>query len=255
MRGRNPFIVFDWHFTDASDESARSAALQDRPKETKVLMDLSTANTLIHFALWEQLPKGHPVAQLWLETETDLEASIYLAYGGFFRQALSVLRTWFELVVHGVYFSDHFGQPTGRYEQWRKGLRNAPAKMKPIAESLAARTDKKLEVSAEEIFNLLNPTYDFLSHQAHGSGLDVYDLQDGRDNVPRYLERSFTLWYEAVIRAFDAACFLYRVFFPSEVAGYLTDAPTEMRRALKVARLLSDKAPNLELLITEGPAG
>jgi hypothetical protein len=248
---KDPFSVFDWHFADASDESARSEAVRERPKETTVLMDVFHAESLVHFSLWSELPAGHPVRELWLETQTDLSASVYLAYGGFFRQALGVLRTWFELVVHSVYFSDHYGQPTGRYEQWRRGLRNAPAKMEIIAPSLATRAGRNLNIDSSMLLNELKPIYSLLCDQAHGSGLDMYDLQEDRDNVPRYLPKSFELWYRAVLKTFDVACFIYRIFFVEQVRRYLSAAPREGRRALKLANELRAATPHLAVLIHE----
>jgi hypothetical protein len=143
----DPFMRFDWYFTDASKrDAARFHALQAKKVETFVLMDLASADSLVHFALWSELPKNHPVGELWLETQTDLLASVYLAYGGFFRQALSILRCWFEIAVHGVYFSAYYGQKNSRYEQWRRGVRKAP-RMEHVAESLASR---KMVLKVEE---------------------------------------------------------------------------------------------------------
>jgi hypothetical protein len=196
MGEQNPFTMFEWYFADVSkNDAARYHALKAKPKETSVLMDLVSANALIHFALWNELPKAHPVGELWLETETDLIATIYLAYGGFFRQALVVLRAWFEIAVHGVYFSDHYSQPSSRYRQWRRGKRNAPVRIDNLAEALASRQDMIFKADKATIQEKLKPIYSFLSEQTHAKGLDVYNLQQGRDNVPRYLSRSFDIWY------------------------------------------------------------
>jgi len=249
---RNPYWVFDWYFTDASgQESARHQALTDKPLETAVLMDLVRADSLVHFALCSELPEGHPVAELWLETQTDLLATIYLAYGGFFRQAFTVLRSWFEIAVHGVFFSAHHGQPSGRYEQWRHGQRNAPARMEDLARSLATRSDKAIQVDQSTIYHKLDPVYSFLSQQTHAQGLDIYELQAGRDNVPRYLPRSFDLWYEKVLEAFDAVSFLYRVFFPAEIASYFRKSKAEATRALDLARSLAPVMPDFGKLVEE----
>ena len=102
---RDPMNAFDFYFSDISErDGARQHALKDRPMETQKLMDVLSAETLLHYALWVELPKGHPTGELWLETNTDIRASIYLAYGGYFQQALTVLRSWFEISVLGVYF-------------------------------------------------------------------------------------------------------------------------------------------------------
>src|SRR5574337_1923526 len=110
MEDEDPFWTFHWYFTDMSrGDAARYAALDAKQAETRILQRVISADSLVHFALWSQLPKNHLVGELWLETQTDLQASIYLAYGGFFRQALTVLRSWFEIAVHGVFFSAHYG--------------------------------------------------------------------------------------------------------------------------------------------------
>jgi len=252
MEQRDPFMAFDWYFTDVSGgDAARYQALEDKPLETSILMNLVGADSLVHFALWDELPKNHPVGQLWLETQPDLLATIYLAYGGFFRQALTVLRSWFEIAVHGVFFSGHYGQPSGRYEQWRRGQRNAPARMRELAESLASRPDKAIQVGRSTILHKIGPVYSFLSLQTHAQGLDTFNLQDGRDNVPRYIPRSFDLWYGKVLEAFDTLCFLYRVFFPKEIASYLEKSKGERERADELTRSLSGVLPDFANLMTD----
>ena len=101
---QDPFFAFEWYFTDVSEiDGARFHALGDKPLETSVLMNLRRADSLVHFALWSELPENHPVGQLWLETQTDLLSTIYLAYGGFFAKHL----LFFELglKLHCMVFS------------------------------------------------------------------------------------------------------------------------------------------------------
>ncbi len=244
MKKRNPFFVFDWLFADASNDAARRFALENRPKETEVLMDVIDADALIHYPLWQELPKNHPVGELWLETETDLKATIYLAYGGFFRQALTVLRSWFEIAIHGVYFSDHWGQPTEKYEQWRKGGRNAPAHVGDLARALTSRTDKSMAVDEHAIGARLEPVYSFLSKQTHAQGLDMFNLQEGRDNVPRFLEKSFDVWYQKTLDAFDALCFLYEIFFTKPLVSYFEGSAEERKRLEAAGKSLSGLMPS-----------
>lgn len=244
MEKANPFTAFDWYFADVSaDDGARLHALQDRPQQTAVLINVVQADSLTNFALWSELPKGHPVGELWLESQTDLLATVYLAYGGFFRQALTIVRSWFEISTHAVFFSGHYGQRNGRYEQWRAGQRNAPANMAVLAESLAARTDKVLPVDKATILLKLSGLYEFLSRQTHAQGLDICDLQEGRDNVPRYLPKSFDIWYSKLLEAFGAICFLYRVFYPRELAAYLKGSKKELESMTALTGLLKDSVP------------
>ena len=247
--------IFDWDWSGGFDqESSRGQALKNRPKQTRMLSRLCEADNLVHFALWNKLPEHHPVAELWLESQTDLHGSIYLAYGGYFRQALALLRIWLEMAVNGAYFANHYGQRTGRYELWRSGQRQAPADLRKIAESLAKRPGKLLKADFEDIHNRLEPLYRSLCHHVHGQGLDFYVLQNGRDNVPRFLERSFDLWLESVVSAFDTICYLYRIFFSKEIGGYLLQSKSEKRLAFSLARSLESYAPDYHFLISEGCA-
>lgn len=248
-RHLNPAKLFDWYFSDISSvDGARYHALQERPQQTLLIQALYEADNFIHFALWNNLPEGHPVGQLWLETNTDLEATIYLAYGGFFRQALAVLRSWFEIAVYGIYFSFHYGQPTSRYAQWRRGERQAPANMGKISESIATKLghgELQWELAA------LSPAYSFLSEHVHGQGLDRHDLQSGRDNVPRFLPRSFDIWLEAIIKAFNAIYSIYAKLFGEEVYAYLTSSRSERRRFVKLCAHINKNVPCLDSFLQE----
>lgn len=246
----NPCMAFDWYFTDVSKrDAARFHALEARKAETILLMDLIEADSLVNFALWSKLPKNHPVAELWLETQTDLLASIYLAYGGFFRQALAVDRCWFEIAVHSIYYSGYYLQKNSRYNQWRAGKRNAPVNMDNIARSLAARQDLAIAVDEATILAKLKPLYSSLSQHTHAQGLDVYKYQEGRDNVPRYLSKSYDIWYKALLDTFDCTAFLLRIFFPNQIAAYLKDSKVELDRARNLENSL--KLPDFSALMND----
>ncbi|MGH9439404.1 MAG: hypothetical protein ACRD22_16315 [Terriglobia bacterium] len=242
--------TFDWYWSDSyRSESARSQALKHRPKQTRTLARICEGDSLINFALWSSLPQGHPVGELWLETQTDLHAAIYLAYGGYFRQAFVVLRTWFELAIAGLYFANHYKQPNSRYRQWRAGNRQAPANISAISLSLAKRADTARSISPDQIRQRVEPVYAQLSHQVHGQGLDVYDLQNGRDNVPRFLARSFDLWWSAATRVFATICYLYGLFYTAELATYFRNSKPEIQRARSVARSLKSAVPEFSALV------
>lgn len=78
-----------------------------------------------------------------------------------------------------------------------------------------------IKVDEETIFQKLKPVYDSLSEHVHGQGIDVYKFQEGRENFPRYLEKSFDLWYKKLTDVFDVLCFLYRIFFLNQLKCYL----------------------------------
>jgi hypothetical protein len=212
------------------------------------------ADSIVSFGLWNQLPTGHPVSELWLETQTDLLATIYLAYGGFFRQAFTILRSWFELSVAGVFFSDHYRQRTSRYAQWRKGDRQVSTKMQDIAHSLAVRRSNSRSIPESVFLAKLDPLYGFLSKHAHGQGLDVFDLQSGRDNVPRFLGRSWDFWFAKALEVFDAQCFLHGAFFMDRLAVHLASSPAECREARRLAQRLGLHAPAFAALIAQASA-
>lgn len=243
----DPSGLFDWYFSDISPrDGARYHALFERRQHTLKLNRLYKIDSIIHFALWNQLPKGHPVGELWLETNTDVEATIYLAYGGFFRQALTILRSWFEIAVHGIYFSFHYGQPTSRYAQWRNGKRDAPANMTKIMESVLSRyKDQSCDHAVRDALKDLTPTYALLCEHAHGQGLDIHDLQEGRDNVPRFLPRSYDMWFETMFRAFDTIYRLYGLLFGEEIRTYLQSASGEHKRLDKHSAHLAKELPYL----------
>lgn len=141
----------------------------------------------------------------------------------FYRQALTILRPYFETAILGVFYSrkEYYKQPTARYKQWRNGKRDSPADIRKIARSLAKRSDMSIKVDEETIFQKLKPVYDSLSEHVHGQGIDVYKFQEGRENFPRYLEKSFDLWYKKLTDVFDVLCFLCRIFFLNQLKCYL----------------------------------
>lgn len=245
------FQAFDWDWSDGFvRESARAQALRHRPKQTRVLSKICEADSVINFALWSMLPSGHPVGELWFETQTDLHSSIYLAYGGYFRQALGVLRFWLELAVQGIYFGAHYVGPTSRYRQWRAGTRQAPADMRKIAASLAGRSGKCFDADADSIFQHLDPVYAALCNHTHGRGLDVYDLQNGRDNVPRFLEQSFDTWWRGLVDVFATVCYLHRLFYVEPLCQYFAKYGSERRRAVVLGKALHAIVPEFALLVS-----
>ena len=74
--------------------------------------------------------------------------------------------------------------------------------------------------------------------------------------MPRYLERSFDLWYGKLMEVFDALCFLYRTFLVRELESYLSKSEEETLRARELAESrLSQMMPDFAQLIQEATAG
>ena len=55
-----------------------------------------------------------PLQFLNAEAFTNIETSIFLAVHGYYRQAISLLRFWFENSLYGLFFNDHKVE----FEQW-----------------------------------------------------------------------------------------------------------------------------------------
>ena len=81
MKAEDPFFTLDWFFADMSKENGRALcihALEDKKRETSLLIKLVEADSMMHFSLWSELLENHPVGALWLEFQTDLLATIHL---------------------------------------------------------------------------------------------------------------------------------------------------------------------------------
>ncbi|TAN02838.1 MAG: hypothetical protein EPN36_15120 [Rhodanobacteraceae bacterium] len=122
--------------------------------------------------------------------------------------------------------------------------------MRKIAESLAVRSGKSFDADAGSIFRRLDPVYAALCNHTHGRGLDVYDLQNGRDNVPRFLERSFDTWWQGLVQVFAVACYLYRLFYVKPLCQYFAEYGSEKRRAVALGKALHAIVPEFALLVS-----
>jgi hypothetical protein len=121
--------------------------------------------------------------------------------------------------------------------------------MQKLARAFAARRDKLTQVDEAVFLGKLYDPYTFLSCQTHAQGLDTHNLQDGRDNVPRFLPRSFDVWYENALKVFDALCFLYNVFYADRIACYLSRSEAERQHASELAASLGGLIPDFGSLM------
>lgn len=115
-------FVFDFYWSDDSSESVRSNTFDKKKEILPEIERIINEDSEMNFKLFEKFGLQHPVFQLWLESETDIKASIYLCFGGYYRQAIAILRNWLELTLLAIYFSTH----SQEYEEWKKGIKKAP---------------------------------------------------------------------------------------------------------------------------------
>lgn len=195
--------AFDLGFSDMyPKESVRHTTFKTRFAELLQVKDVVSCQSILNFALFNKLPTHHPSVELWLETETDLLSSIYLALGGYYRQAIACLRGWLEITCAGVYYGKHWKGKDSRYNQWKKGRKLSPV-WRNLLDSLFQRQNFR---EADKMIGL-RKKMETINHSlcmfVHNRGMDVYRLQDGRDNVPRFLKDSFDIWFNHLKETFN----------------------------------------------------
>lgn len=209
---------FDLPFSDMlPNESVRSITVKNRFEELEQIRKIKNGDSIVNFALFMKLGQEHPSARLWLETETDLSSSIYLILGGYYRQALMCLRNWLELTLTGIYYNNYWKGETSRYNQWKSGQRQSPT-WKNLLEALFSRREFSAADEAVKLRKRLEILYNDLSAFVHNRGMSKYKLQNGRDNVPRYVEGAFNLYYRMVQKVFDMLVLILFISYSKELA-------------------------------------
>jgi len=208
---------FDLGFSDIyPNESVRAITFENKLGELKHIRRIKDADSIVNFVLFARLGAEHPSAQMWLETETDLGSSIYLMLGGYYRQALICLRTWLELALIGIYYSRYYKGKSSRYNQWKSNQRQSPA-WKNLLNSLFTRAEFESADKAIGLRCKLETLYTELSAFVHNRGMSQYKLQDGRDNVPRYVERAFETYYKMLQETLNMLVLVLFVAYTNEL--------------------------------------
>jgi len=208
---------FDLGFSDIyPNESVRSITFENKSEELEHIRRIKNADSIVNFVLFAKLGGEHPSAQMWLETETDLSASIYLMLGGYYRQALICLRTWLELALIGIYYSKYYKGETSRYNQWKSNQRRSPA-WKNLLDSLFTRPEFKSVDKAIDLRCKLKTLYTELSAFVHNRGMAQYKLQDGRNNVPRYVEHAFDTYHRMLQETLNMLILVLFVAYTNEL--------------------------------------
>lgn len=208
--------AFDLDFSDIyPNESARANTFRHKFSDLAHVADIVECDSIINYNLFEKLPEGHPSSELWLETQTDLTSSIYLTLGGYYRQAIACLRGWLEIVCVGIYYGRHYKGPNSRYNQWKNGRRKSPY-WKNLLHSLFNRPNFQKANTLTGLRQSMKDLHDELCMFVHNQAMNVYKLQKGRDNVPRYLSRSFDIWHKLLIQTFNLILLILSTAYPKE---------------------------------------
>lgn len=210
----------DWGWSD----NARFQTYKDDPKRTEDVVNISKGCNCLRFTLFECLADQtgdlkHPVYELYtLEAELDLGATILLSFSGYYKQAGMQIRSFLELAFLSIYYADHREQ----YEKWKLGQgRSPPFHGKGESNilswifahtSLQNYPDLKVEVSK---------VYTELNRFVHTSAIDNLALWEGRDNVPRFLPRTFRLWCDYLKRTYELTSVSLLLVYFDRIRGYL----------------------------------
>ena len=135
---------------------------------------------------------------------------------GYYRQALMCLRTWLELTLIGIYYNKYYKEKTSRYNQWKANQRRSPT-WKNLLDSLFTRLEFQNANKSINLRNKLEALYTELSAFVHNRGMSKYKLQNGRDNVPRYVENAFDVYYEMLQKTFNMLVLILFVSYQKEL--------------------------------------
>lgn len=214
---RKLVLTFDLRFSDSSpEESVRYVTFRKELNKLKRVGRIVNEESALRYTLFEKLPLNHPIAELWLESQTDLLSSTYLVLGGYYRQAVSCLRNWLELTLVGVYYDKYYRGATSRYNQWKAGKRKSP-KWRDLMDSLFSRPHIRMADGLIGLRNKIEKQYGRLSLFVHSRGIDVYNMQKGRDNVPRFLKQPFDIWLKNLNQTFEVTSSVLFAAYPNEL--------------------------------------
>lgn len=228
------FGAFDLGFSDTfAEDSVRQQTFRSKLDgliDTRKVID---GNSIVNYALFVELGDDHPTPRLWLECETDLHGSIYLTLGGYYRQALICLRTWLELTLTGIYYNRYYRGKNSRFEQWKRGRRQSP-RWSQLLISLFGRQSLKRANNVIALEQRLRDTYNEISSFVHGRGMELYELQQGRDNVPRFLEHSFDLWLRFLKQTYGLLLLTLFAEYGEALDSYFRRNAIEAQRLVEV---------------------
>jgi len=241
-------LLFDLGPSDEYRNSVREQTFQNQQSALLEIANLVLLDYILTESLFHILPYGHPSSELSTESETDFKASIYLALGGYHRQAIAALRGWLEIILTGIFYNRHYNFLDSPYDRFKEGCKRSPG-WSNLLKSLFKRDNFATADREHDLRQLLKDLYGDLSAFVHRRGFAQHDLQLRRD-IPRYDSISFDLWFSLAKRVSDAtiqvliveyAQQLRRYFKTSsqELASFQKDLPKETAERPLVAEFLA----------------
>jgi len=198
-----------------------------------------------HYSLWNELAiiiketyktnrgeyEGYdsPMQFLNAESFTTIDASSILAAHGYYRQAISLLRCWFENSLYGIYYNDHRVEFSQSYYDDEPSLNFKKDFMeyifkfpnfKNFDKELAKRWNKNEKFKS---FNKwMSGLYTELSAYIHGRGFWRSEILNIKlDEHPRkYNKESFEFWYDCYRNVFVIITISFLLYNPKLLNKY-----------------------------------
>lgn len=165
------------------------------------------------------------------ESEFNIEGSIILALNGYYKQAISLLRSWFETSLYGIYFVDH---PV-EFDKWSLGIKSQKGFRINFSNELIPyifqfrnflifeeerkkiwqkyKSLIKFKTFREHIDNL----YDELSAHIHGRGYHRSSLSSIEFNkfaLKMYNKKNFQFWMNLFIHVHQSLVLSFLLYNP-----------------------------------------
>jgi len=247
-------LLFDLGPSDEHRNSVRVQTFQNQQSALFEVANLVRLDYVLTESLFHILPPGHPSSELSTESETDFKGSIYLALGGYYRQAIAALRGWLEIILTGIYYDQHYNYLDSPYDRFKQGCERSPAWTR-LLKCVFERDNFATADREHDLKQLLEDLYDDLSAFVHRRGFGQRDLQLCRD-IPRYDSASFELWFSLAKRVSDATVQVLIVEYAQQLRRYFSTSnqglasfqkhlPKEMTERPLVAELLASISTRL----------
>lgn len=217
---RRAVSSFDWVWSD----EARLQTYKNDRKRTQDTVNISKGCNCLRFALFECLADQtgdlkHPVYELYtLEAELDLGATILLSFSGYYKQGGMLMRSFLELAFLSIYYADHREE----YEKWKLGQGRSPPfhgkGENNVLNWIFAHTTLQ---NHPDLKDEVSKLYTELNRFVHTSAIDNLNLWKGRDNVPRFLPRTFRLWSDYLRRTYELTSISLLIIYFGRIGGYL----------------------------------
>lgn len=216
-------LLFDLGFSDEwPSTSVRAHTFQNKKDKLLDVQRLVWVDSILNYALFYTLPYGHPASELWIESETDIKAAIYLVLGGYYRQAVATLRNWLELTLVGIYYNQRYQLSTSDYNLWKQGAKRSPH-WPCLLEDLFETEGREMLVRADAEVKLrerLDNLHKELCAFVHLRGEEVRAWQQERDNVPRYVESAFDRWFSLAEQTSIGTSLVLIAEYPQDLRDY-----------------------------------